>query len=236
MNVKSQSLQDELDRLKPTTMLFRHLCVEPAEYTVVEFNRRVESEDEVKAEGEEVAEEDVTYERKTAFIRYVGVVYLDEDGPMQAVSRLVQKLDDLLFFGSEDPSKPFEGLLQLAREEGNVLRDREEFFDRFEREREKRNLRIFIPSPASVLSEGDLPPAPTHTFAVSLGAVKWRQLLPCMSMPLVSLREGKPAQALDWKPPEFKHENSKVIGRSAALVYGALQLYDAGGLFILDES
>jgi hypothetical protein len=161
--------------------------------------------------------------RGTELVRYIGVCATESMGETAALGKLINEVDRQLFFGNLNGADPvhtneMNGLVALAhRAEAqgikSVYTDYNEFSKRWKADKEFYGIELFQPNNASPIDEGDLPASSNTIFAVGKDAVRWRQLMPVMKMPLATL-------------------NPDLGQRHVYLIYGCLEVVDWDQLFI----
>lgn len=245
----TESLEATLWSYMPYTQLWQHIQHEPANSTVIEYDFPVGEPDE---EGERQRC------RVVELVKYTSVLVDGVDDPgakSRACLRLALKVDDLLLTGldHEDEDAHFReiaGLAHYARKGAPRARrrariqtlEREQFWERYQDEKRDRSLRLFSTMRAESVNEGDLPSVP-YTFAVGDYSLAWRQLLPCMFIPLVSLdmRDGSLYPPIDNRLQLDPQNDDKPVEppegmlrkRGVVLVYGCLELRDPDSIFML---
>ena len=170
-------------------------------------------------------------------IRFLGQIFLGQDGEVPAVARLLTALDRALFFGNPlTCPEEFDGLLNMCGPK-QWFADRAKFYAAVNDH--PAELRLFSPATPSFLSEGDLPRGSKLTFAVGHDACHWKQLLPCTVIELLPVREGlieaKDVEGINQPPELFKHEGSEVRARNVALLYGTLVVDRPEDVLVLNE-
>lgn len=235
----TESLEATLRSYMPHTQLWQHIQHEPAKSTVIEYDFPVGEPDEERQRCHVVE-----------LVKYTSVLVdgVDSGAKSRACLRLALKVDDLLLTGLdyEDEDKHFReiaGLAHYARKGRIQTLEREQFWERYQDEKRDRSLRLFSTMRAESVNEGDLPSAP-YTFAVGGYSLAWRQLLPCMFIPLVGLdmRDGKLYPPLDPTRPQLDPQNDDkpveppegmLRKRGVVLVYGCLEVRDPESIFML---
>lgn len=216
--MKTESLAHVQEELLPLTLLLKRIKKIETSGTVHEYET---------AQGV----------RTTALIRYCGQMITDEDSIKAAAMRLLAEIDDTLIYGDCNASghRQFDGLEYLTDNHWIDELKREEFFERFERDKHKHGLRLFQASRPQTILEGDLPPT-GRLYAIGHDALRWAQLLPMTKIPLVSMREGKVTIPLDAASPPitFEHDDSRVMERGCIVLYGTMYIHDSDAIFAQD--
>lgn len=164
----------------------------------------------------------------------------------EAIRKVLRLVDWGLFFGAPDQdARETPGLGYTAKwleaafgtrhiYDANNLADRVAFYKRFDDDRERQSLKMYHPSQAQYVGEGDLPRT-RGAFVVGAGAIKWRQLLPMTRMPLVTtMREGRFTETLTGDPVPPFTEGSTTFRRFAVMLYGTVEVVDPDALFVLE--
>lgn len=236
----TESLQATVQTLMPLTYLLKHIRSEPATSTVEEYD-------------------DTRGKTHCLLIKYAGVIVHEADDAAEkknAVLRLLMHVDEFLFSGNpheEGHEVELEGLVgfaQVRSDESPPIEhlgypridmyepiDREAFYDRYERNREKKALRLFTPMHAMPIHEGDLPVS-GPTYAIGAEALVWRQLLPVTYILLAPMREGLVMYPTDMlrgeRTVQPKHDRSRTRHRGVVVMYGGLELHDPEAVFGLE--
>lgn len=226
-----------MEKYLPLTQVFKHLKMETADSTIVEYDRM--------RYGEMV--------RATALVKYAGAIFTDDDDNAldQAVLRLLLAVDDAIVYGDGGQGHGLHGLFDMARPRGAFgepqesrrlsppsstsgliqILPRKEFYT----QATDRGMKIISKMPVGFMDEGSLPPdqrVGPRTFAFVPDAIEWHQLLPLSVVPLVSMREGLGITPL--LEEKFERDASVTVNRKVVLLYGTIVIRNAADVILLE--